>query len=744
MFASRPTPTTLEMLAGIAVHRLDGLDALSAVALLNARSPRQFDPHLAVRVAAQLDGHPLAITDLASHADAERLALRALSLEPLPPGALLEDFYLQQVRELPASAVAFALLAATDTTGAADVVRQAADERRLPPDASTPLENAKLLEVGVRMRFRHQLIRSAVYNGASSADRRKAHIALEGASHAQGFVTAAAMHASAVAVAPDIPLAARLAALADAAGGRGALLAQAGLLARSAELTPVGVSHDEHQIAAVEAALGAGAALLAREMLDALDFEALTPEHRGRALSARAFVALFIADADSVPLVASMFARAADAFRPVSAVAEQHALINAYSYVWTTERRTTGIELTDFGERLQTGADSAPGPHAEILRGLAAHILGPIPDSLPPMRETMRVIDELDDDAFFEVGASAVPLGMALADPHAALDVTRRLVDIARARGALQALDSSLWMQSTIHVQLLDIAAAGHALENIRELRRAIGYPAEHVVNAAHLALAGAPRGAVDTAGDAARDSGFTGAWTVAQRGLGCRLVAEGEYREAYLLLRPLVENGFLHVAHLSLADYAEASGRSGYLGDARAATASLEGLATATPTPWMRGLAHRSRALLASTASAEGEFLAAIQQFEQIPAPGDLARTHLLYGEWLRRQRRRRDARVHLARAVRSFDALGVVPFATRARHEFAATGDVAPPPASESDLSPQESLIATLAAEGRSNPEIAAALFISPHTVDYHLRKIFRKLGITSRRQLTDARRT
>ena len=742
LFASRPEPATLETLSGIPVHQLEGLDTLSAVELLNARSAHLVDPHVAVRVVAQLGGHPLAITDLATHADAERLALRTLSLEPLPPGALLQEFYRRQIHGLPPDAITFALIAATDTTGDADVVRRAASELGLPEDASSPLEDSSLLDLGERVRFRHQLVRLAVYNGASSADRRSAHVALEKASLASGFVAAAAMHASVVAVAPDAQLAARLAQLADAAGDRGALFSRAGLLVRSAELTPAGPDRDERRLGAAEAALGAGAAGLAGEMLDALDDGALTAVHEGRAMSARAFLALFVADPRGIPHVAATFARSAKAFRPVSAELEQRALINAFSYVLTTEGATEDIGLTELGERLREGADSADGPRADILRGLAAHILRPVADAEPLIRTAMRVVRELDDDTFAEVGSSAVPLAMALSDPHAALRQTRRQVDIARGRGALQVLDSTLWVQSTLHVLLLDATAAGQALENVRELRRAIGYPAEHVINAGHLALTGAPIAAVDAVATAVRDSGFTGAWTVAQMGIGCRLVADGEYHDAYDRLRPIVEHGFLHVARLPLADYAEASARSGRTEDAHGAVTALEVLAAVTPTTWLRGLTHRSRAILASPASAEQEYLAALERFAEIPAPGDLARTHLLFGEWLRRQRRRREAREHLALAARTFDALGVAPFAARARREFAATGEVVPPAASATEFTPQESLVAALAAEGRSNPEIAAALFISPNTVDYHLRKVFRKLGITSRRQLADSR--
>jgi DNA-binding CsgD family transcriptional regulator len=226
------------------------------------------------------------------------------------------------------------------------------------------------------------------------------------------------------------------------------------------------------------------------------------------------------------------------------------------------------------------------------------------------------------------------------------------------------------------------------------------------------------------------------------QAGIATRLLADGEYQGAYERLHPIVNGGFLHVSRMVLPDFAEAAARSNHLDDARSAIDTMESLAAVTPTPWLRGLIRRSRALLADAPSAEDDHLAAIELLTAAATPGDLARAHLVFGEWLRRRRRRREARAHLSEAVRMFDVLGAVPFATRARNEFAATGVSAPPPATDTEFTPRESLVADLAAAGRSNQEIAASLFISPNTVDYHLRKVFRKLGITSRRQLIDRR--
>jgi DNA-binding CsgD family transcriptional regulator len=327
-------------------------------------------------------------------------------------------------------------------------------------------------------------------------------------------------------------------------------------------------------------------------------------------------------------------------------------------------------------------------------------------------------------------------------EPQTALALADRVIDAATALGSLQTLDATHWTVSTVHIRLLDVDAAGRSLENVRELRRAIGYPAEHVVNAAYLALTGVSLEIVDAAAASILATGFGGAWTVVQAGIGTRLLADGDYPGAYRRLAPVVRSELRHISGMALPDFVEAAARGGHPDEARSAVATLSTYAAVTPTPWLRGLLARSRALVTDDESAEVDFVAAIEFLTAAATPGDLARAHLLFGEWLRRRRRRREAREHLALAVRSFDALGVAPFARRARDEFAATGAAAPEQETDTDFTPRESLIARLAADGKSNQEIASALFISSNTVDYHLRKVFRKLGITSRRQLIDRR--
>jgi DNA-binding CsgD family transcriptional regulator len=224
--------------------------------------------------------------------------------------------------------------------------------------------------------------------------------------------------------------------------------------------------------------------------------------------------------------------------------------------------------------------------------------------------------------------------------------------------------------------------------------------------------------------------------------GLSIRAIAEGHYRDAFERLRPMVERPFLQVTYQQLPDYVEAGARSGNAAAVQAAADQLSRFADVSGTPWIRGVAARSTALLAPDDAAEEHYRRAIEHLAQATGPSELGRAHLVYGEWLRRTKRRRQAREQLRRALDIFERVGAPAFADRARRELEATGEhvTRHVPGGTDPLTPQEATIARLAAAGQTNAEIGAALFISANTVDYHLRKVFRKLEVTSRRQLAE----
>jgi DNA-binding CsgD family transcriptional regulator len=431
---------------------------------------------------------------------------------------------------------------------------------------------------------------------------------------------------------------------------------------------------------------------------------------------------------------------AASAFHGLDPEREQRALLQAFEYSLVTELLMTGTSLDELGRRMAAGADVLDGPRSVLLRALSAHVLAPYAEAVPLMRSALDMLNALDDGELFDLGFVGIALATALFDSTAAAAYLARLARIAAEAGALRALDTLLWVRSCFEIGRGDPAEAGRALEQVRELRRAIGYPAENVVNVAHLAWTGAAREDVEGLADVTRILGFGGVETAAKAALAALDIASGRYAEAHRRLSQMVAEPFVQVTYLELANYVEAAVRSGHSADAATMAARIADMADASSTAWLSGLAHRCRALVAGDGDAELHYRLALESFGAAGVPADLGRAHLLYGEWLRRMKRRRDARTQLRAAVDVFDRIEAPAFAARARAELTATGEAMShrEVIAGVELSPREAAVARLAADGQTNAEIGTTLFISANTVDYHLRKVFAKLGVSSRRQL------
>lgn len=738
LLAARPDERTETVLAGVRRLELGGLDAPSSVHLLTISAVEPIDPLLARQIADESVGNPLALIDLGREFTAQELTRSAVAPEPVPVGRRLEAHYLREVDALPEMTRRWLRVAAAESSGDALLIDKAAARLGLEGDAADDAQG--LASVRDTVVFRHPLVRSAVYAGMSATERRRVHAALRDVSDEQGRPDLAVWHAAAATVGPDESVATRMERVADTAGGRGGLASRARLLARAAELTTVGPTRDGRLLAAAEAAAGAGAARLAIDMLDRIDSAQLDPVGRGRAISLRALLATFVADPAGLTAGAASLLRAADLFRGVVPELEQKTLVRAFELTLAAEWAMEGVTLPELGRRLQQGADDSP--LGVVLRALGAHILRPYDGAVPAMREAVAVIRAAPDSELVDLGVVAIALTMALWDEAACVEVLERTVRVARDAGSLRVLDTSLWLLSIAELVRGEAIASGRYVDQVRDLRRAIGYDAEQVVNASYLAWSGAPKSQIEAIAGAIRTSGFGGAWTVAMTGLSIREIAEGHYRDAFERLKPMVGAPFLQVTYQQLPEYVEAGVRSGHPDAVRSAVDRLAEFAEVSDTPWVRGVFERSAALLAPDDEAEERYARAIEHLQRSTARGDLGRAHLVYGEWLRRMKRRRDAREQLRLALDVFEGVGAPAFADRARRELEATGEhvVRQSPGDVEVLTPQEAAIARLAAAGQTNAEIGAALFISVNTVDYHLRKVFRKLEIGSRRQLAE----
>jgi DNA-binding CsgD family transcriptional regulator len=741
LFAGHDDPRLVEGAAGIPVLRVSGLDPEAATSLLRSALPEPIDPAAAAQIATATGGNPLALLDLARELDARRLTESSLADEPMPVGHHLEAFYLRRVRHLTPELQLWLLVAAADSTGNLDLIRSAARELSVLDVAEEAAELAGLVVLGGSVKFRHPLVRSSVYNGATGPDRRRVHRALSQAAADLALVELEAWHASKATLGTDPDVADRLERVADLAGSRGGFLSRASVLARAAALTPVGELRNARLVAAAEAAFAAGAVHVSKTLLDDVDTAAMLPALRGRLISLRATHALFIGDPALVHGGADML-QAAACFHGVDPSAEQTALIRAFEFTLPAERLAEGATLGDLGRRLREGAALQDGLPAAVLAALGAYIVLPYEEAVPLMRRVVDQLGALRPVELMSYAVVAVALTTALWDAVARRTLLDKVATAARDAGASQVLDTTLWIMSLAELKGGTPRASGERIAQVRELRRTIGYDAEQVVNPAFLAWSGAPRTQVEAISDAGLSMGFAGVHSAGIAALAVRDLAEGHYRDGYHRLKPLIDEPFLQVTPLELADFVEAAVRAGHVAVAEPHVEHLADLAAANGSPWAKAMADRSRALVTEGADSEPLYRAAIKALEPTDIDIERARSHLLYGEWLRRERRRRDAREQLTVALELFEHSGAPAFAERARRELTATGVTAESAAQPESwgLTSQELTVARMAASGSTNAEIGATLFISANTVDYHLRKVFQKLRISSRRQLTE----
>jgi DNA-binding CsgD family transcriptional regulator len=742
LLAGRVESGLEQRLAGLTVLEVAGLAPEPAAAVLNRSAAAPFPPTATAAIVRATGGNPLALTDLAADPLLRELDGLGLGPDPVPIGTHLEAHYLRRVMHLSASVQCWLLLAAADSSGDARLLAEAAPRCGVKVDDGDEAEAAGLVVLDPSVRFRHPLVRSAVYGSAPGAQRRRVHGALAEAAADLGLVEAAAWHASRTVLGVDGDVADRLERAAALAARRGGSTSRAGILARAAELTPPGPSRGARQVAAAEATLEAGAADVARRLLAPVDDAELDPVTRGRSIGVRSAASLFLADPDGVRSATADHLRAADEFRGLDAAREHEALLRAFENCLTAERLVVGTTLEAVGRRIAQGAAEADGPIAVVLRGIAALMLEPYGRAVAPARRAFDAVVALPDEVVRYRGSLVAAVGAFLWDERGRAHGLDRARRAARRLGDLQQLDTLLWVSALGELSGGTVRLAQRHDDGVREVRRAMGYDGENVVNGAVLAWTGAPPALVEAVAAGAGAAGFGGVESSTLCALAVRNLADRDYATARARLHPfVVETPFLQTSPLFLADHAEASVRSGRPDDAARSAAELVTRAAASGSAWCRGMAERALALTAEE-DAEEHHAASIEALTGTEALVDLARSHLVYGEWLRRLRRRREAVARLQEAHALFERSGATVFVPRTEAELAAAGGA---PHRESaddglDLTTQERAIARLAASGRTNAEIGARLFVSPNTVDYHLRKVFQKLGITSRRQLAE----
>ena len=696
------------------------------------------------RVVADTERNPLALVDIGSHYTPEELAARAYLPEPIPAGPQLQERYLRRVHHLPPQVQEFVLLIAADVSGDRGRVRNAAAAAGIDADAAeSAAEAAEMIDAsGNRVRFRYPLIRAAVYHGAGDADRRRAHHWLGQASDPHHEADRRVWHRAAAAAGPDEHLAADIESAARRARDRGGWPATVALMRHSVALTPDPAMRARREVALARAELVIGHSRIAREIAEDALTQLTDSRSRGEA---KVVIGDALYDQGRDPEAAQALADASTALADDPSASADALMAALNAAIWAgpaeaskiaritppalpgTAPRVADLMLAGFRARFTKGYRAAVAPLRAAVEAVRAD--GPIP--VTGHRWLLR---------------GAVAAG-SLWDDEALLDITERWVGITRRLAVLSELPIALAFRGITDCLMGRLDAAGDCWAEMREIMADSQTSGMFGVDSGGEGLLLAYRGEFARA----RAAGLaqvreSTAWRQGAPALmGRKIVATaelhaGHFEAAVDAALPVIKEDLPFTAELTLPNLVEAAVRSDHLDVAQSAFATLADRTSAAGTSWAHGLRARSQALLGDGSDAEAAYLEAIDQLGRSRAALDLACGHLQYGQWLRRAKRRRDARRQLRSAEDMFHAMGAVGLAEQARSELRASGERARQrsPGTEFDLTPQEARISNLAAGGSTNTEIAEQLFISPSTVDYHLGKVFRKLGVTSRTQL------
>ncbi|WP_431968735.1 helix-turn-helix transcriptional regulator [Actinacidiphila sp. bgisy160] len=729
--------------------RVGGLPDTDAREVLVRAVAGHLDPAVADRIVTGTGGNPLALVELAAHLGAEQLAGVAPLPEPLPVSRLLEEHFRQCVAALPPDTRTLLLLMAAAPTDDMAVVRHAAGALGLPASAATAAVGAGVLEHGPGAGFRHPLIRSSVYAAASGDDRRRIHAALEAASDPARVPDRRAWHRAEAVLGTDDAAAADLEAASDRARARGGYSAQALFLSRAAELTTEPAIRAERYLGAAQAHLASGDHAAVHPLLD-LALPALDrPAARARALRIRASAELFETHNDRVPaMMLDAVAELGDADPRMTRELLYEAM-HAAVIAQHTMHRTTLAEVAKVVISAPHDQDAPAWSPDRLIEGLALRTTYGYESSVPVIREALaklRASAELHDMA----SPLSIVVGLVAGDVwdiEAYAGIAGRLAAENRTQGALYSLSLSLTVQAYTEIWNGRLTTADALLAEADDYAAAIGLATQGDLNKA-LLYAWMGKESEVRAVTAAMDAvaAAYGLGMLRQLALHARcILALGMacYDEALRHALPAYEEDVPSEGNLMLPLLVEAAVRAGDRRTAALALQRLEHRARLAGTPWALGLLARCRALTEEGADAETWYRESIDLLGNVPLAAEHARSRLLFGEWLRRRKRRAEAREHLRAAYESFDAWGATLFAERARIELLATGEKARRrvPETRSDLTPQERHVALLAASGLTNAEIASRLFITTSTVEFHLNKVFRKLGITSRRRIAAA---
>ena len=735
-------------LAGLPEQVVGGLSDGDARALLDSAITGRLDERVRDRIVAETRGNPLALLELPRGLTPAELAGGFALPDASPLASQIEQSFLRQLQPLPVETRRLLLTAAAEPVGDVNLLWRAVERLGIGADAAAPAEAAGLIELSARVRFRHPLVRSAAYRAAGVGELQEVHRALADVTDPDLDPDRRAWHRAHAAVGPDEEVAAELERSAGRAQARGGLAAAAAFLERAAMLTIEPAHRAQRALVAAQAKHQAGAADAALELLATAKAGPLDELGRARVELLGGQIAFAVRRGRDAP---PLLLKAAQQLEPLDLRLARDTYLDAFAAATFAGRLASGGGMLEVAQAALAAPPSLQPPLAAdlLLDGLALRTTQSHAAGAPVLRQALNAFcsERLpNEEAIRWFWLACHVAATDLWDDEIWDTLSARQVQLARDAGALTELPIALVTRIGLHLIAGEFAAAASLVDELAAILEATGsylapYGAVflaawcgHEAEASELIEASMSE--VVARGEGLGLSSIEWASAMLYNGLG-------RYEDARAAAQQVREYPHDRMFSLVSPEFIEAAARSGRAEGADDVLKRLAESTRASGTDWALGIEARSRALLSDGEAAESLYREAIERLGRTRMRFELARAHLLYGEWLRRERRRIDAREQLRRAHEMLSDMGAEAFAERARRELAATGETVRKRSVETrdQLTAQEAQIARLARDGLSNAEIGARLFISPRTVEYHLHKVFTKLRIRSRIQLDDA---
>jgi DNA-binding CsgD family transcriptional regulator len=741
VFATREPSDELWGLPDLEVH---GLRNGAANALLSSTVRLLLDEHARSRLVSETRGNPLALLGLPRGLTPTQLA-GGLGLTR--KGALagrIEESFAGRLEDLPDDTRLLLLLAAAEPVGDPLLLWRAAERLGISAEEVADVETHGLLRLGDQVTFHHPLVRSAVYGSASALRRRAVHLALAEVTDRAADPDRRAWHLAAAALGPEEDVASELEGSARRAQARGGLAAAAAFLQRSVALTGDPARRTDRALAAARAHVYAGAFDAALGLVVIAEAGSLDELRQAETEQLRGQIAFSSnAGSDAPPLLLNA-ARRLEGF-DVDLARETY--LDAWGAAWFAGSLGTAGVLEVSRAAISAPRSTHPAqPFDLLLDGLALLITEGRDSAAPALRlasSAFAAAETPSEDSFRWTALPPIP-SCILWDDESWYAINARQLRLAREAGALARVPIGLITGAVIDAWSGEFAKATEATAEAGAIVEATGTRLAPYAAMLLVALQGREADGFALLESTIKDATAIGQGLAVQWGEFAKAIllnGLGRYDEALLAARRAADDTpELFISSWALVELIEAASRSGAPEEAAAAFERLAENTAVAGTDWALGIEARSRALLTGGGAAEPSYREAIERLGRTRLRPEQARAHLLYGEWLRRQRRRVDAREQLRIAHEMFTGFEMKAFAERARIEREATGARARKRSVDTldELTPQEAQIARLAAQGVTNREIASQLFISEGTVEYHLYKAFRKLGVKTRTQL------